>query len=122
MTFRDGIKSVQLLTLPSIDICLILPNLFRIVSAFVDKGSRLTDDRIVDLDLILEANAAYCFQDYTVPFGSKFVHIQSSFGVMLLGNIERMMSDMDKLPVNAEIESTSLQWIALDSAVSGAVV
>ena len=92
-----------------IPVSLKLPGLGRVVDAFVEKGYSMADrdllsrsDSIHDLDLLLGADAAYCFKYQVVPFGVDMmsVYLSGDMGVMLLGKINRMIADVKSLPVN----------------------
>lgn len=106
LSFGGEDRSVEFLTLPKINISLSLPGLSTIVREFICKGYNMADCSLIDsgnvienLDLILGANAAYCFNDCSVHFGERSVFTQTQFGIMLLGNVEQMLSDLVHLPV-----------------------
>ena len=105
----DCFQLVEMLTLPKINISLRLPGLSTIVAAFTSKGYYMADrdlvgagDCIGNFDLILGANAAYCFCDQTVHFGKSSVFTKTQFGTMLLGNVDQMLADLVDLPVSSE--------------------
>lgn len=113
-------KTVDFLTIPDIKVSLSLPGLSTIVSGFVDKGYKMADqtlltggDIIGGISLILGANAANCFHDSTTHFGESSVFVNTQFGVILYGNVDRMLLDLHELPcvrnthaltVNTEID------------------
>ena len=98
-------KSVEAFTFPSINMSLKLPGLTKIVDAFKSHGYLMADatlcnenDSIENIDLILGADAAFCFKDKTIHFGKQSVFSITQLGVMLIGNIERLLSDLVYLP------------------------
>ena len=112
LMFESECKTVELLTLPFINIFLALPGLSTIVSAFNNKCYKFADkillgywDKIEDLDMILGVDAAYCFLDRAVPFGELSIFTQTPLGVILYGNIDRMISDLPCLLICSDLSS-----------------
>ena len=107
LKFPDGVKYIEALTIPSINITLHLPELSKIVRKFSEAGYKLADsfllkyeDSIEDLGIVLGASASYCFLDRMIPFGerSQSVFSISPHGVMLYGNVSRLIEDVEYLP------------------------
>ena len=77
--------------MPEIDICLNIPGLNEIVSAFVDKGYNLADawlksntsDIIDKIDIILGSKSSFCIPETDVVFGKEtksiFAKLQLAF-------------------------------------------
>ena len=104
---------LEFLTLPQIDIVLDLPGLSEIVKDFSGKGYQLADkdlkfcgNRISDINLILGTDAGHCFTDRTVHFGKSSTFIETEFGIVLVGNISKMLNDLKLLPVNKNQDSS----------------
>ena len=102
LKFGNYEYEVKVLTVPSINIRLKLPNLNKVVSEFKKRGFHLADsllnDRSFSLDdfgLMLGANAAFCFEGSTVPFGTSSVYLETKFGILILGSISDMMRDFE---------------------------
>ena len=82
---------IEALALPEIDICLNIPGLNEIVSAFVDKGYNLADawlksntsDIIDKIDIILGSKSSFCIPETDVVFGKEtksiFAKLQLAF-------------------------------------------
>ena len=103
--FGEQVKSVEFLTMDSFKFNLNLPKLSVIVAEFKQKGYILADqslnensDSIENVGMILGADAAYCFQDKNVRFGEHSMFYEAPYGVMLIGNIEKMIADLCYLP------------------------
>ena len=98
---------IEALCVPSIDINLKLPHLSKITKTFTDKGYMLADkkllnhqDRIDNIDFILGTNSMYCIKNSMVDFGkpTPSIFCQCALGVMLLGNVQNMISNLKFLP------------------------
>ena len=117
-------KTIEAFTFPAIHISLNLPGLSNVVQSFVAMGYQMADkllldnsDSIADIDLILGADAAYCFYDQSIHFGSQSVFHITQLGVMLIGNIKRLLSDIEYLPpINVQDECVEPDPIACNSA------
>ena len=101
----DQVKTIEAFTFPVMNINLNLPGLSQIVDNFVSKGYQMADEQVIDsndsignIELILGADAAYCFHDNSIHFGSQSVFNVTQLGVMLIGNINRLLSDIEYLP------------------------
>ena len=98
---------VEALCVPSIDINLKLPQLSRITKTFIEKGYVLADMRLLDnqevidnIDLIVGTNNMYCIMSSMVGFGQPIpsIYSQCDLGVMLMGNVQNMISNLKYLP------------------------
>ena len=104
ISMGDELRFIEAFTFPTIDINLKLNGLSTIANDFIAKGYTLADqglqnvDSVKNIELILGADAAYCFRDQTIHFGSQSVFVNTQMGVMLIGNICRMLSDLEYLP------------------------
>ena len=113
--FNNGKTHViEFVALPAecIDINIKLPKLSKIVQSFLLKDYRMADtflsegsDSIKNVNMILGSDASYCFHDEFVHFGEKSVFNNSDCGVMLMGNIPRLLSDVPHLLKNTSCES-----------------
>ncbi|XP_068245280.1 uncharacterized protein [Palaemon carinicauda] len=115
LKFGQEICKVEALCVPYININLKLPNLFRVASHFSAKGYTLADkqllnngDELNSIDFILGTNSAHCTMASTVRFGqdSPSVYFQTSFGVMLLGNVDTMLKNLYCLPDLNAVETS----------------
>ena len=104
LQFGEHKFTVKLLTVPTIDISLNLPQLGKMVSRFVDNGYHLADELLNsksevlnNIGLILGADAAHCFTGNTQSFGKSSVFISVKFGILLLGSIRDMLRDSSSL-------------------------
>ena len=107
LKFGDDYLPVKLLSLPTIDICLDLPNLARVVLEFKTKNYKLADSyldfnssSIRDFGILLGANASHCFEGEYVKFGSSSTYLKTKFGVLLVGDVNSMCTDLVHLPHN----------------------
>lgn len=98
-------RVIRALSLPEIKIELKLPGLRNIAQSFKNKGYVLADpallneDKISRIDLILGSGSANCFRDRSILFGSNSsVFSVTPFGVLLMGSIEQLSSDINFLP------------------------
>ena len=106
--------TVNLLTVPCIKISLKLPNLDKVVSQFLGKNYALADEllsssssALENIDIILGANAAFCFEGNTVAFGKSSVYLDTKFGVLLLGSINDMVRDFSNLDKHIKVTHTA---------------
>ena len=105
--FGSEKKIVQALSIPSILIDLNLPGLSCIVRSFTEKCYKLADefllnsgDHICGIDLILGTKSGYCIPDSEIIFGhnGQSVYSQTPYGIMLKGDMDRLLQDVDCLP------------------------
>ena len=121
-------KELEAFTIPSISVDLDLPGLSLIARAFVDKGYRLADstlidscDRISDIDILLGADAASFFEDTSCSFGKHSCYYESNVGIMLIGNLSRLLDDIGSLPHASDVSvagSTRNVFIGLNTLSS----
>ena len=115
----DKSYSVQLLTVPEININLKLPNLNKVVTSLIQNGHTLADSfldehsvSLNNIGVILGANAAYCFQGETIKLGENSVYMTTGFGTMLLGSIKNILKDISimnkKPPGESELGNNNL--------------
>ena len=93
--------------MPFINVRSKLPGLGRIVQGFNDRGYVLADDNMTPfddeidgIDFILGSVSAYCLPHSEVLFGLEklSVYFQTSVGVLISGNIDQMLEDLQYLP------------------------
>lgn len=122
LQFGSEILLIDAITLPNINISLFLPGLGQVVSTFINKGYNLADDNlsadvdtIDNIDLILGIDSFRLFCDKRISFGPNklSVYSQTSFGIMLSGNVEQMLEDIKYLP---NLDSDCSESSVLDSA------
>ena len=109
INFGGRLCTIQAFCIPSIKIHLKLPGLSKVVQGFVSRGYNLADqklleshcdDELKDIDFVLGTGSAHCIIDSTVSFGETHssVYSQTPFGVMLLGDVEQILEDLEYLP------------------------
>ena len=104
--FGDEEFLVNFFTLPSIEISLNIPKLSEVVSEFKRKQYVLADSFLAEtscslnnIDILFGANACHCFEGNYIKFGNS-MFMQTRFGVMLLGDVDRLLEDIKYLPRN----------------------
>ena len=118
LKFGDNTNLVDAYVLPSLNINLDLPNLKYVVDMFTEKGYKLADENLLnmngqisDFDLLLGTNNFHCILDRSVAFGGPIpsVYLESPCGVMLSGKIDRYISNVNDLPhfSNKEVSKIS---------------
>lgn len=75
-------------------------------------------DFISNLDILLGTSAASCFSDSTRHFGKQSVFCETQFGIMLLGNVRQMISDLDCLPSNLGLPDSCNSAVCADAPFS----
>ncbi|XP_066947446.1 uncharacterized protein [Macrobrachium rosenbergii] len=108
--FGDELKTIKALCIPSINIVLKLPNLRKVVDSFLMQGYKLADeslkncqDEISDIEFILGCKSSYCIPDSEVLFGERKMSLysQTPLGIILKGDINQLLHDLEDLPVNS---------------------
>ena len=103
----ETVHNVEAICVPGIDINLNLPGLGKIVKGFRNSGYKLLDefldeDRedISNIQFILGANSAHYLRERMVGFGhsGQFVYYETKFGIILIGNIEKLILNLKFLP------------------------
>ena len=101
------VYNVKAICIPEIRTNLKLPNLSVCVDIFESKGYRLADsdlsncsDNITNLDFILGTNDPHVLLERQVPFGKDKLSVFSNTdaGVMLMGNIDLILTNASDLP------------------------
>ena len=105
----EGRYAVPAICVPDIRTSIHLPGLSRIAKSFQGKGYILADpllsnvsDKIDNIEFILGDNEAQVIPQSDVQFGSEpsSMYANTPRGVMLLGSIKRMLSNLPYLPSN----------------------
>ena len=118
----DRSYTIEAITVPSIPTKLHLKGLEGVAKFFEQKGFKLADkhltkggDCIQGLDLILGTEASHCFEESAVNFGNPLpsTYLDTHFGVMLLGNIDNLKSNLKSLPTLSSPSSASTSFLAL---------
>ena len=109
-----NLHEVEAMGIPLIRTRVDLPGVPEIARAFTDKGYTLADEILLDnrndvgnIEFILGTNYAYCLLESLVKFGGgdnrmPSVYSNTPAGVMLLGNIDDMKSNLKYLPVSQD--------------------
>ena len=108
----DKIHKIEAICVPKFNINLKLPNLNIIVREFVNKGYELVDkflnnfeDNISNIKFLLGTKSLYCLRTTQESFGfdGKYMFAKSNLGVILLGDINTMITDLPSLPAVHDI-------------------
>ena len=96
---------ISLICIPEIRTKLKLPGLQKIAQDFSNRGYMLADhllttggDEISNIEIIIGENEAHIIPQTDVLFGENSMYSQCSFGVMLVGSIQRMKTNLKFLP------------------------
>ena len=101
---------VEAIGRPEITINLNIPGLSEVAAGFLEKGYTLADqsltvdqDCITDIEFILGSCSAYCLKERHIGYGEVENNIPSVYsetiaGVMLVGNVDQMKSNLIHLP------------------------
>ena len=118
--------SIKAVCVPEISINLKLPNLSRIVEQFTSKGYIMADkklyeevDSITNIDLILGTKSAYCVKGSDKSFGinETSIYTETSFGVMLIGDVNDLLKNLPQLPECASYEEAKCCTYKIKSKV-----
>lgn len=91
---------------PSINICLHIEGLDKIVHSLVKQKLTIADkflldpreeEKIGNIDLIFGANAAHCLSEKSHSFGKSSSYIDSPLGIMLIGDATNFLRDVCSL-------------------------
>ena len=107
----DAVHSIEAICIPEINTKLNLPGLGKVVHEFSKKGYAFADQfllEISDLNFILGTESFHCLPDRAELFGLEVpsVYLESPLGIMLLGNINRILNNLHDLSPK-EISETS---------------
>ena len=109
----DNMPPISAVCLPEIRTALHLPGLRNVAQEFSDRGYKLADamllecgDTIANIDVIIGDNEAQLLPQTDVTFGgpAASVYAETPAGIMLLGSIERMLNNIDSLPIKPSLE------------------
>ena len=96
---------IPCLVVPQVKVDLKLPQLGSVIEAFLQKGYVLADSNlnknsisISNIDFLLGSDAARCLAGRDICFGKQSMYIESSGGVLLLGNVTSILQDLPYLP------------------------
>ncbi len=120
LRLNDNIHTVNAVCIPEISIKLKLPNLGQVVNRIVQKGYSLADkflqntnDEVTKVQFILGAESSHCLPETDILFGKPIpsVFSETHIGILLKGNLKRMIENIDALPnVNSfKVNSLSIQ-------------
>ena len=97
-------RTVDLLTVPSIDLELKLPQLGSVVDRFNNANLVLADQTLNALStrldkfvLLLGANNAHVFEGKLIKFGERSAYMETPFGIMLIGSLRAMLEDFSHM-------------------------
>ncbi|XP_068218540.1 uncharacterized protein [Palaemon carinicauda] len=117
ITLGNGRYKIPAMVIPEIKIKLNLPMLGTAVKGFLDKGFSFADGglhsnirEVKDIEFLLGSDAAYCIPSKDVLFGkgTLSVYVDSPMGVMLVGNVQRLIDNIDFLPCHSMSVSASI--------------
>ena len=121
----NGISHViRAMCLPSIDISLNLPNLSKVVDGFLSKGYKLADeilincsDTISNIDIILGSKSGSCIPETEITFGetNQSMYSKTPHGVLLKGDMDMLVKDIQYLPYASVISNTFHAEINIDA-------
>ena len=106
VSLTTGVVDVFAMVVPSINIKLSLPGLGKVIHAFNEKGYSFADaflnqtsGEINDIDVLLGSDSSHCLLGKDIIFGHNdpSVFIDTSHGIMLAGNLERLLNNMEFL-------------------------
>ena len=102
--FENRPTPVRLFTIEDIPTHLSLPKLGEIVRAFKEKGYKLADQNlhensrtINNLDVLLGASEVPYLNEKFIRFGENSGYLDSDFGVIIQGNVDRLIADLPRL-------------------------
>ena len=102
--FENRPTPVRLFTVEEIPTHLSLPKLGEIVRAFKEKGYNLADQSlhessktIKNLDVLLGASEVPYLNEKYIRFGENSGYLDSDFGVIIQGNVDRLIADLPRL-------------------------
>ena len=122
MRLGDNIVMFDAICVPSLNIKLNIPGLTALVKRFSDLGFEMADkslkeSKIADVELIIGTDSLHILEEKVISFGNPIpsLYYSTPFGVMLVGNIDRIFSNLKYLDNPASNYSTILSnTIGLD--------
>ena len=110
LKFGDKTFNIEAISIPKIRTLVKLPKLGKLAESFIDKGYKLADDYITkdcdlinNIDLVLGADTDHNFDMKYRSFGpenNKSCYLETPKGVVFTGNIDRLINNVDTLPLN----------------------
>lgn len=104
MKLGEKVFAIEAICVPSLNIKLNIPGLSSLVKRFTDLGFEMADksfynDKLLnncDVELILGTDSLHVLGEETVSFGNPVpsLYYNTSFGIMLVGNIDRIFSNL----------------------------
>ena len=98
--------------MPSINICLKLPNLRTLVNGFREKGFCMADemlleneDEISEINLIIGSKSSFCIPEEEIVFGkeNQSVYSKTNKGIILKGDISSLLEDLPYLSYSSDL-------------------
>ena len=119
----EGKTSIALaLVIPDIQMKVNLPKMGHIIKTFKIKKYKLADkmlgqqsSKLDNIDFVLGADYGRLIQGRDIPFGKHSVYIDTSVGVLLLGNLDKLKSDLNNLPDQGNTVVNNLSSISEDT-------
>ena len=113
--FGPKTKILQAICIPEIKLNLDIPKLSLVAKAFSSKGYDLADkdllssDKINNIDFILGAKSAHCLKSNEISFGENddSIYIKSDLGILLIGEINDLITNLPFLPENINVMHVS---------------
>ena len=110
--FGEVKANIHALVVPYIQMNLSLPDVGFVVRAFEEKGYKLADSllkpdstEIKEIDFVLGSDFSNMLPGRDISFGKNSMYVESSLGVLLLGNVGRVMEDLSSLGASRKINS-----------------
>ena len=116
---------IEALCIPDININIALNNLGKVVHEFQLRGYKLADTflngdsyYIDNLDLILGTKSAHCLPETEIVIGLESVYSETHCGILLRGDVEQFLSDVENLPNLSEKPKTDRKFKFSSDCVS----
>jgi len=112
LVYNGKVSNIEAICVPKIKLKLVnMKGLHSVVNSFVEKGYTMADklicsgegpEMVDDISVVLGTDSDHLFELRYETFGSVYPqasYISSELGVVLSGNIGRMMRNIDELPI-----------------------
>ena len=125
LSLNGKIHNVEALCIPSINVDLKIDGLGKVVSEFTSRGYELADSfltnrssTIDNIQFILGTKGGYCLPERETSFGidNFSVFSYTSCGVLLRGDIEQMLRDIDHLPYLSKSSNETIKFNSLSES------
>ena len=117
--FEGKSSMVMALVIPEIQMKVNLPKMGHIIITFKNKKYKLADkmlgqqsSKIDQIDFVLGADYGRLIQGNDVPFGKHSLYIDTSIGILLLGNLDKLKRDLNSLPTQGNTVVTNVTSVS----------